>query len=138
MSERVSFKEYLEANGSLTYTNVGVSMLPLLRQGKNLFTVEKKGAARCRAGDVVLYRRAPDTYVLHRVVEVRAEDYILLGDNCVARECGIRDADILGVMTGFVRGGKVHSVTERGYRLYTALLLHTIPLRITFQDQQTV
>ena len=43
----VSFEEYLDRNGSLTYSNLGVSMLPLLRQGRDLFTVEKKGPERC-------------------------------------------------------------------------------------------
>ena len=71
MRERVSYEEYLEAHGSLTYTNVGVSMLPLLKEGRDLFTVEKKGEARCKVGDVVLYRRPPNQYVLHRIVEVR-------------------------------------------------------------------
>ena len=125
-----SYEEYLEENGTLTYTNVGTSMLPLLRQGKDLFTVAKKGAERCKAGDVVLYRRPPASYVLHRVIEVRPDDYVILGDNCVTKEVGIRDEDILGVMTGFVRGGKEHSVTEAGYRAYTALWLRIVPLRI--------
>ncbi len=41
MSNGISYEEYLERNGSLTYTNSGVSMLPLLRQGRDLFTVRK-------------------------------------------------------------------------------------------------
>ena len=61
MNEPISIGEYLEKNGTLTYANVGVSMLPLLRQGRDLFTVRKKGAERCRAGDVVLYRLAKIT-----------------------------------------------------------------------------
>ena len=126
----ISFAEYLEQNETLTYTNVGVSMLPLLRQGKDLFTVQRKGPERCRAGDVVLYRRPPDRYVLHCVVEVRPEDYVILGDNCITKETGIRDEDILGVMTGFVRGGRRHSIREPGYRLYTFLCLHTIGCRV--------
>ncbi len=130
MSEPLSYEQYLENNGSLTYTNVGVSMLPLLREGRDLFTVRKKGEERCRKGDVVLYRRPPDKYVLHRVVEVRPDSYVILGDNCVSREYGITDSDILGVMTGFVRDGKQHSTDEAGYRLYTALMLHTAGFRI--------
>ena len=130
MNEGVSYEEYLNRHGSLTYSNVGVSMLPLLRQGRDLFTVTKKGSGRCKVGDVVLYRRPPDHYVLHRIVEVRPEDYVILGDNCVTKEYGIRDEDILGVMTGFVRGGKAHSVTEPGYRAYSALWLRTAPLRV--------
>ena len=130
MSEYFSFDEYLDMHGSLTYTNVGMSMLPLLRQGKDLFIVKRKGPERCKAGDVVLYHRPPDRYVLHRVIEVRPDDYVILGDNCVAMEYGIKDEDILGVMTGFVRGGKDHTITELGYRIYTFYMMHTISLRI--------
>lgn len=130
MREGISYEEYLEAHGSLTYTNVGVSMLPLLRQGKDLFTVQRKGGARCKAGDVVLYRRPPNQYVLHRVIAVRPDDYVILGDNCVAKEYGIKDGDILGVMTAYVRNGRQHTVDERGYRLYTWWILHAAGFRI--------
>ena len=54
---KMTFEEVLEREGRLVYTNVGISMLPLLRQGKDLFVVEKRGPERLRAGDVVLYRR---------------------------------------------------------------------------------
>ena len=130
MREGISYEEYLNAHGTLTYTNVGVSMLPLLRQGKDLFTVQKKGAARCKPGDVVLYKRPPDQYVLHRVIEVRPDDYVILGDNCISKEYGIADERILGVMTAYVRNGKQHTVDEPLYRLYTWRMLHLIPLRI--------
>ena len=130
MSEKISFEDYLDQYGSLTYTNVGVSMMPLLRQGKDLFTVRKKGKERCRKGDVVLYKRPPDRYVLHRIIEVRPDDYVILGDNCIAMEKGIRDEDIIGVLTSFVRDGKEHSIDEAGYRLYSSVIMHTIPARI--------
>lgn len=130
MNKGISFEDYLAEHGSLTYTNVGTSMLPLLRQGRDLFTVSRKGPERCKVGDVVLYRRPPKRYVLHRIVEVRPESYVLLGDNCVNREYGITDADILGVMTGFTRAGKTYSVTDPRYRAYTALCLKTAPARI--------
>ena len=120
-----SIEDYLNENGTLTYSNVGTSMMPLLRQGKDLFIVTKKGTERCKVGDVVLYKRPPDKYVLHRVVEVRSEDYVILGDNCINREYGIRDKDILGIMTGYVRDGVEHSVTEKDYQDYTARILRT-------------
>ena len=129
MNNSISYEEYLAQNGSMTYTNVGRSMLPLLRQGKDLFILEKKGPERCRVGDVVLYRRG-EKYVLHRIVEVREKDYVILGDNCVAREYGITDGDVIAVMTGFVRGGKEHSVTEPGYRLYSSVWMRTEKPRV--------
>lgn len=126
--DKMNYEEYLEKNGSLTYTNVGVSMMPLLRQGKDMFIVKKK-TERCRVGDVVLYKRPPDKYILHRVIEVRPDSYVILGDNCISKEYGIRDEDIIAVMTGYIRSGKEHSVSERGYRFYSFVRLHTIPVR---------
>lgn len=130
---KTDYESYLEQNGKLTYSNVGVSMLPLLRQGKDLFTVRKKGAERCRKYDVVLYRRPPDRYVLHRVIAVREHDYVIRGDNCIGKEYGITDDEILGVMTEFVRGGKTHSVSETGYRLFSRFWVAAAPLRIFLQ-----
>ena len=130
---KVTYEDFLRKNGSMTYSNVGVSMLPLLRQGKDLFTVRRKGKRRCRKYDVVLYRRPPSSYVLHRIIEVRENDYVILGDNCINKEYGITDNDIIGVMTGFVRDGKEHSVNEFSYRLYSVLRVETAPIRILFK-----
>ena len=130
MNKSFSYDEYLETHETLTYTNVGVSMLPLLRQGKDLFTIKRKGSERCKAGDVVLYRRPPNHYVLHRIIKVLPDSYVILGDNSITKEYGIRDKDILGVMTSFVRNDKEHKVEEQGYRLYSFIWMHTIELRI--------
>lgn len=125
----MDYEAYLARSGTLTAGFRGTSMRPLLRQERDLFTVAAKGPERCRVGDVALYRR-DGRYVLHRVIEVRPSDYVILGDNCVEREYGVTDGDILGVMTGFVRGGRAHSVDEPGYRLYRALWLRTIGPRV--------
>jgi len=123
----MTYEDYLRQYGNLTYTNVGTSMMPLLREGRDLFTVAPK-EKRCRVGDVVLYRRPPSRWVLHRVVEVLPEGYLTLGDNCLARE-RVAEDDVIGVMTGFVRGGRggragrTHSVEEPGYRAYTCMTL---------------
>ncbi len=126
---KTTYEEYLEEHGELTYTNVGVSMLPLIKQGRDMFTLTKKTEERCKKYDVMLYRRPPNAYVLHRVVEVRADDYVILGDNCLNKEYGIKDEDILGVMTRFVRKGKEYSVTNKGYKLYSRLWYAIYPLR---------
>ena len=38
---RLSYEEYLRKFHTLTYKNVGVSMLPLLKQGRDSFTVRE-------------------------------------------------------------------------------------------------
>lgn len=75
-----SLEEYLKSNGEVTYTNMGVSMMPLLRQGKDVFTLRRKGTERCRLGDVVLFRRSSGKFVLHRVIEVHPDDYVIMED----------------------------------------------------------
>ena len=123
MSDSLSYEDYLDRYGSLTYANVGTSMMPLLREGRDLFTVVPK-EGRCCVGDVVLYRRPPSHWVLHRVVGLLAGGYLTLGDNCVARE-RVAEGDVIGVMCGYVRGGRVHSVDEPGYRIYARAVLAT-------------
>ena len=50
-----TFEEILKKFGKLTYTNQGVSMLPMLRPGRDAFTIEKK-EGRCKENDVVLFK----------------------------------------------------------------------------------
>ena len=126
--EKTTFEEELERKGWITYTCRGVSMLPLLRQKQDLFTVTKK-QGRCKKYDVVLYKRADGAYVLHRVVKVCKDSYVILGDNCLNKEYGIREQDILGIMTSFVRDGKEHWVEARGYRMYSKIWYLLYPVR---------
>ena len=125
----MNIEQYLAENDRLIYTNKGKSMLPLLREGRDLFIIEAKKNGRCKVGDTVLFKRGSD-YVLHRVITVRPDDYDILGDNCINPERGIKDDDILGVMTGFVRNGKEHSINEPGYRLYVYVWMKTTRIRI--------
>jgi len=130
---KTTFEDFLAEHGTLTYTNTGVSMLPMLKQGRDTFTVAAKTEARCKKYDVVLYRRPPAQYVLHRIIEVREKDYVILGDNCINKECGITDRDILGVLTEFTHKGKTVSADNRWYRLYSRLWVGLYPARKGWQ-----
>ena len=127
----MNYEQYLEEFGELTYRFRGTSMLPLLKENRDLFTVRKKNPGeRFKVGDVVLYRRG-DSYVLHRILKVLPDGgYVILGDNCVNREYGTRDEDILGVMTGFQRKGRNYTVQNLCYRLYSRWRVLTTPVRI--------
>lgn len=136
-NEKMTYEEYLRKYGEMTYRNIGVSMLPMLKQGRDLFTVRKKTEERCKKYDVVLYRRPPKSYVLHRIVEVRQNDYVILGDNCVAREYGITDKDIIGVMTSFVHKGKTYQTDDIRYRIYVQVWCHTYCLRMLIKKMKS-
>ena len=127
-----TLEEFLESEGKLTYSNVGTSMMPLLKQGRDLFTLEKRGDREIKKYDVVLFRRAKGQrvqYVLHRVVKAVPDDYTILGDNCTAKDFHVRDNDVLAVMTEYVRKGKLHTVEERGYKIYSRLVVAAYPAR---------
>lgn len=129
MNKSISYEEYFDKNEKLTYTFSGISMNPMLKQGRDLFTVRKKTDERCQKYDVVLYRRPPHQYVLHRIVEVREHDYVILGDNCIFKEYGITDDDILAVMCEFLRDGKTISVDNKVYQLYVRFWYGIYPIR---------
>ncbi|MBQ6173922.1 MAG: hypothetical protein IJK28_04800 [Clostridia bacterium] len=121
MNEPFSFEDLLREKGSFVYTNVGISMMPLLRQHRDIIEIRKKGIDRCKKYDAVLYKRGKK-YILHRIVKVRADDYVIVGDNCIWREYGITDDDILGVMTRVVRNGRTIDVnTNKLYKFYVHL-----------------
>lgn len=123
------YEEYLDKYGRLTYRFHGVSMRPMLRQGKDTFTVVKKTEARCKKYDVALYRRG-EQYVLHRVVKVLPKGYVILGDNCLYKERDITDDRILGVLESFNRGKKTVSVSHWSHQLYARVWYWLYPIRV--------
>ena len=115
------YEDILEKDGILVFTNKGVSMMPLLREGRDLMVIEKRGEQRLKKYDAVLYK-SHGRYVLHRILKVRPDDYVICGDNCIRREYGVRDGQILGVLKAVVRDGKrTINVTDRNYLVYVHL-----------------
>jgi hypothetical protein len=113
---KTTYEQELERTGSLMFTTVGRSMRPFLRSGEDMMVIEARKDSRFRPRDVVLYRRKSGKYVLHRIMAVRKADYVLCGDNCWELERGIRDEQILGVLTAVIREGKRLDVSSRSYR----------------------
>ena len=66
MTNTSTFEEELERNGILIYTNRGDSMMPLLRENRDLIHIRRVNG-RCRKYDVPLYKRDSGQYVLHRI-----------------------------------------------------------------------
>lgn len=127
MSEDKTIESILAERGLYIGKTIGRSMRPMLRQGKDTIILSpKKG--RLKKYDVPLYRRG-EAYVLHRVIEVRETDYVICGDNCYAKEYGITDEDIVGVLTGFRRGERYVSLTSPFYRLYSRVHVALYPIR---------
>lgn len=123
-----TFEKEIERTGKLIYTNLGDSMMPIIRQNRDLLIIEKVNG-RLKKYDVPLYKRDSGQYVLHRILKVRKNDYVMCGDNRWQKEYGIADRHIIGVLTGIVRGGKTISMNDKKYRLYVHLWCDFFPIR---------
>ncbi len=125
--------EKLNKGGTVTFTPSGKSMLPMLRDGKDVVVLSKPNG-RLHLFDLPLYKRKNGGYVLHRVVGFDADGgYVLCGDNQFHREHGIYDSDILGVVTAFSRKGKGYTTASSRYRLYLNFWYYTYYFRYIFR-----
>ena len=124
--EKIDIKGILSSEGRYVGTTVGVSMLPMIRSGKDVIVVDKK-TERLKPYDVALYMRG-DAYVLHRVLSVRENDYVIRGDNCYSDEYISEDA-VIGVLTGFFRGNKAVDLNGEKYLNYVRKRIKTYPSR---------
>lgn len=62
-----TIEELLKVKGYFAYTAIGKSMLPLIRQKRDIFELRRKDPnVRCKRYDVVLYKRGNQN-VLHRI-----------------------------------------------------------------------
>ena len=115
-----TFEEELDAHGSIIFTNRGRSMLPLLRQNRDVLVIDKRGPERLKKYDAVLFKRDTGQYILHRILRVENGGYYIAGDNNISGEF-VREDQILGVLRSVRRGNRTINVTDFGYRCYVRL-----------------
>ena len=119
-----TFEDQLERNGKLIYTNKGDSMMPLIKQDRDLLVIVP-AEGRLKKYDVAFYiRRRTGQLVLHRMIGFTKDGgYIFCGDNQYDYEYGVGDDDILALMTSFIHNGKERKVTDFSYRFYVHRLM---------------
>lgn len=93
-------------------------MEPLLHNRKSTVVIEKSDVP-LKKYDVALYRRPTGEYVLHRVIKVLKNSYLISGDNRIWKE-KVPDHWILGRMTGYYEDETDHYVSceSRDYHSY--------------------
>ena len=129
----MTFEEELARSGKVVYTNVGVSMMPLLREGRDIMVIRKADISSLRKYDAVLFKR-PNTrgrgeYVLHRILRICPDGrYWIVGDNCTSGEMVLPE-NILGVLEAVQRGSKIVAMDSFGMKLYVFFWCAPYPLR---------
>jgi len=120
-------EEVLASGGSVDLTVTGNSMYPMLRH--RVSRVRLAAPRPLQVGDLPLYRRDNGCFVLHRVVAVENGLYTCCGDHQWRRETGLRQDQILAVVTDFCRKTRWISAQSAAYSAYWRFWLAITPLR---------
>lgn len=122
-----NFETEIEKSGFIVYTNKGDSMMPLLRQDRDLMVICRI-TAPLKRNDAVLFKRPNGAYVMHRIIRVYPDGtYRIGGDNRWYSEI-VPGEWIFGILTEIIRDGRHISVAEDPeYRKY----LKRLPFRRT-------
>lgn len=129
MAEYLSIKEILDKCGTYTGLTMGSSMWPLIHQQKdNIIVVKPDG--RLKKYDIALYVTDYGKYVMHRVVEVHSDHYIITGDNLLKKEY-VTDDMICGRLAGFYKNGKkyIDCDNNKWYKFYSKIWVALKPIR---------
>lgn len=120
MEELNSIKEILDTYGKYTGLTMGSSMWPLIHQQRdNIIVVKPKG--RLKKYDIPVYI-VNGKYVMHRIIDVKEDHYVILGDGLLTYE-KVTDDMICGQLVGFYKDGKryIDLQKNKGYKLYSRI-----------------
>lgn len=122
-------EKVLEERGEVMTSTSGISMYPMLRHRRDMVTIVKV-TRPLKRHDVPLYRLKSGKLVLHRILKVTKNGYIIRGDNLYHKERNVTDDMIIGVLKEFYREGKHYDcATSKSYHAYIIYNRLNYPLR---------
>lgn len=101
----------------------GNSMYPFLKDKTRIILSKTNNI---NMFDTVLYKSF-DKYILHRVIGIGKNIYVVKGDNCLLPESVDKDS-ILAVLAGFYKGNKYYEINENINKKYFNISMHNVPL----------
>ena len=110
-------RQQLAENGRAYVRVTGESMRPILRHLRDGVVIVPPD--RIRRGDIVLFDRMNGRYALHRVIRVGKAGFVMAGDNQWHFETDLPYNQIVGVVSEIDRSGKIISVDNFFYRMFT-------------------
>ena len=121
------FKERLAEGHTVRFGPKGTSMMPMIRQGIDSVMLSPV-TEKLKKYDLPVYRYPSGKIVMHRIVAVKKDHYVCLGDNTYRYE-HIRPEQMIGLVTAFKRGDKRIEVNSLSYRIYSRIWVAIYPLR---------
>ena len=107
--------DMLKERGKVIFSPQGISMRPTICQGD---TVTLSAVTSPKRYDILFYTRSDGKAVLHRLIAFdKNGGYIMRGDNCLVKEFGITDKDIVAVVTAIEKNGRKYSTSGALFNL---------------------
>ena len=125
-----SIGDVLDKYGVYGTTTKGTSMQPLFRTRRDMIILQRP-TSELKKYDVVLYNAPYGKNIMHRIIKVLPDKYLIRGDNTFVNEY-IPKEDIIAVMVAFNRKGRRYDVTGAGYRAYCVVWTVIYPVRKLF------
>ncbi|MBE6712629.1 MAG: hypothetical protein E7580_03790 [Ruminococcaceae bacterium] len=115
-------EETLARGDRFSFCAFGVSMLPYIRNGKDVVTLGPV-TDEYKPFDIIFYRRESGQFVLHRIVRVCSDGtFDLCGDNQFRIEKGIKREQIIAKLVGLERNGKNIDLSSAMTRIWCFFL----------------
>ena len=133
----MTFEEILARDGRLVYRNAGTSMNPMIREGRDILVI-RPADGKLKRLDIPLYKRDSGEYVLHRIIRIRKDGYVLCGDNRYRPEYGVQDRQVIGVLSAVVRDGREEPVGSFKWKLFAYVWTLLFPARVVAGKSRTV
>ena len=106
----------------------GNSMSPFLIHGRDTVYLSRLTRS-VRRGDMLLYRRENGNYVLHRVFKAEPESLTMIGDAQTILEPGIRQDQVMAIVTRVERKGKPLGPDSFWWAFFEKIWIRIVPLR---------
>ena len=110
-------EEAISTGGEFRLFHRGKSMLPLLREGKDSVLLVKPD--EIKKNDIVLFVRESGQFVMHRIVKIKGDEYIMCGDYQCVLEHGIKKENIVAKVKGIYRDNDYYELEgNKEYKKY--------------------
>ena len=126
----------LSEKGSYASVTKGVSMQPLFFTHRDMVILTPIDRP-LKKYDIVLYRGAGGEYILHRIIKVKEDVFIIRGDNTYSREYVPKDK-VVALLSSYNRKGKSSSPDSFSFKLYSRVWNYIYPLRYLYVKSRSL
>ena len=122
-------RQLISEGKTVTITVKGNSMNPFVVHLRDQMTLGPWKQEDIRKGTVALVRDTRGNHLIHRIIEVRPDRVVLLGDgNVKLTETATWD-NIIGIMYSITRKGRTYTPQSLIWRIYSAIWMFLTPVR---------